>query len=61
MTSLTASRSARSRSIAVAAATSMNRIPVLLTEFPHKDAGIQGEFNRSSQHLMITEVFDGSS
>ncbi|MCX6405633.1 IS3 family transposase [Nocardioides sp.] len=27
----------------------------------HSDRGVQGEFNRSSQHLMITEVFDGSS
>jgi putative transposase len=27
----------------------------------HSDAGAQGEFNRSSQHLMITEVSDGTS
>jgi putative transposase len=27
----------------------------------HTDAGSQGGFNRSSQHLVITEVFDGSS
>jgi hypothetical protein len=27
----------------------------------HSDRGVQGEFNWSSQHLVITEVFDGSS
>ncbi|TLQ46356.1 IS3 family transposase [Streptomyces marianii] len=27
----------------------------------HSDAGSQGGFNRSSQHLMISEVWDGSS
>ena len=27
----------------------------------HSDAGSQGEFNRSSQHLMITEVCDGTT
>ena len=27
----------------------------------HTDAGSQGEFNRSSQHLVIAEVFGGSS
>ena len=27
----------------------------------HSDRGVQGGFNRSSQHLVITEVFDGSS
>ena len=27
----------------------------------HSDAGSQGGFNRSSQHLVIMEVFDGSS
>lgn len=27
----------------------------------HADRGSQGEFNRSSQHLMISEVWDGSS
>ena len=27
----------------------------------HSDRGSQGGFNRSSQHLVITEVFDGSS
>ncbi len=27
----------------------------------HHDHGVQGGFNRSSQHLVITEVFDGSS
>jgi transposase InsO family protein len=27
----------------------------------HSDRGAQGEFNRLSQHLVTTEVFDGSS
>jgi len=27
----------------------------------HSDRGVQGEINRSSQHLVIMEVFDGSS
>jgi putative transposase len=27
----------------------------------HSDRGVQGEFNRSSQHLVMVEVFDGSS
>ena len=27
----------------------------------HSDKGVQGGFNRSSQHLVISEVFDGSS
>ncbi|MFF1918260.1 DDE-type integrase/transposase/recombinase [Streptomyces sp. NPDC058239] len=27
----------------------------------HSDAGSQGGFNRSSQHLVISEVWDGSS
>jgi hypothetical protein len=27
----------------------------------HSDRGVQGEFNRSSQHLMITEVCDGTT
>jgi hypothetical protein len=27
----------------------------------HSDCGMEGEFNRSSQHLVMVEVFDGSS
>jgi putative transposase len=27
----------------------------------HSDRGVQGGFNRSSQHLVITEVFDGTT
>ena len=34
--------------------------PVALGMIHHSDAGSQGEFNRSSQHLVIMEVCDGT-